>query len=138
MKIRKMYYSLFLDHIGDKTYFGRNIMFKGQGKIIIGNNSAINDEVSFLCDGLTIIGNNTHISPRAILITHTLDKQKTKHIKTSIIIGSNVWIGAGAIILGNCIIEDNAIVGAGSVVTNNINANTIVAAVPAKKIGVVK
>jgi maltose O-acetyltransferase len=37
-------------------------------------------------------------------------------------IGSNVWIGGGAIILPGVIIGDNAFVGAGSVVTRNVPA----------------
>ena len=48
------------------------------------------------------------------------------------IIGSNVYISAGARILGNIKIGDNVIVGANSVVINDVPANSIVAGVPAK------
>lgn len=51
-----------------------------------------------------------------------------------IVIGNNVWIGAGAIVLPGVTIGDNAVVGAGSVVTKNVEANTVVAGDPAKPI----
>jgi acetyltransferase-like isoleucine patch superfamily enzyme len=47
-------------------------------------------------------------------------------------IGSDVWIGAGAIVLCGVTIGDGAIVGAGSVVTQDVPAFTIVGGVPAK------
>lgn len=42
--------------------------------------------------------------------------------------------GAGAIVLLGVTIGDNAVVGAGSVVTKNVEANTVVAGDPAKPI----
>lgn len=42
--------------------------------------------------------------------------------------------GAGAIVLPGVTIGDNAVVGAGSVVTKNVEANTVVAGDPAKPI----
>ncbi len=50
-------------------------------------------------------------------------------------IESNVYIGAGVIILHGVRIGKNAIVGAGAVVTKDVKANTIVGGVPAKVIG---
>jgi maltose O-acetyltransferase len=47
-------------------------------------------------------------------------------------IGSNVWIGGGAIILPGVIIGDDAVVGAGSVVTRNVPAGATVAGNPAR------
>jgi acetyltransferase-like isoleucine patch superfamily enzyme len=50
-------------------------------------------------------------------------------------IHDDVWIGAGVTILKGVTIGKGAIVGAGSVVTKSILPWTIVAGVPAKKIG---
>lgn len=49
-------------------------------------------------------------------------------------IGSNVWIGNGVSIVGSLSIGDGAIIGANSVVINDIDAYSIYAGVPAKKI----
>jgi maltose O-acetyltransferase len=51
-----------------------------------------------------------------------------------IVIGSNVWTGAGSMILKGVHIGDNAVVGAGAVVTINVPPNAIVFGNPAKVI----
>ena len=50
-------------------------------------------------------------------------------------IGNDVWIGAGAHILRDLAIGDGAVVAAGAVVTKDVEPYSIVAGVPAKKIG---
>jgi tetrahydrodipicolinate N-succinyltransferase len=49
-----------------------------------------------------------------------------------IMIGNDVWIGAGALILSGVTIGDGAIVGAGSVVTHDVPPYAVVGGVPAK------
>ena len=49
-------------------------------------------------------------------------------------IGSDVWIGHGAIIMGGISIGDGAIVAAGAVVTHNVEPYEVVGGVPAKHI----
>lgn len=51
------------------------------------------------------------------------------------VIGSDVWIGYGAIILSGISVGDSSIVAAGSVVTQDVPSNSIVAGNPAKRIG---
>ena len=51
-----------------------------------------------------------------------------------VIIGNDVWIGTGAIILAGITIGDGSIVGAGSVVTHDVPGNSVVGGVPAKMI----
>ena len=48
--------------------------------------------------------------------------------------GDNLYVGAGAKIIGNTIIGNNCIIGANSVVKGNFKDNLIIAGVPAKEI----
>jgi acetyltransferase-like isoleucine patch superfamily enzyme len=45
-------------------------------------------------------------------------------------IGSNVWIGAQAIVIGNVTIGDSAIIGAGALVTQDVPAHSLCAGNP--------
>jgi len=49
-------------------------------------------------------------------------------------IGNNVFIGSAAHVLGDVNIGDNSIIGAMSLVINDVEPNTVVAGIPAKKI----
>ena len=49
-----------------------------------------------------------------------------------IVIGNDVWIGAGTIVLPEVKIGDGAIIGAGAVVTHDVPAYAVVAGVPAR------
>ena len=60
----------------------------------------------------------------------TLDNETNKRNKT--VIGNNVWISTGSIILFGVNIGDNAIISAGSVVSKDVPDNTIVGGIPAK------
>lgn len=48
------------------------------------------------------------------------------------VIGKNVMIMAGAIVIGNVMLHDNSVVGAGSVITHDVEENAVVAGVPAR------
>lgn len=69
--------------------------------------------------------------------THRIDVDPSERQKAvppdghDIHIGSDVWIGSGAILIGPLIIENGAVIGAGAVVRRNVAANTTVAGVPA-------
>lgn len=52
-----------------------------------------------------------------------------------ILIGNGVFVASGAIIIGKCEIGDNSIVMAGAVVTKNFSNFSMIAGIPAKKVG---
>src|SRR3546814_18261471 len=51
-----------------------------------------------------------------------------------IAIERNVWIGAGAIVIGGVTVGENSVVGAGAVVTRDVPRNTFVGGNPARVI----
>ncbi|MDD7138981.1 MAG: DapH/DapD/GlmU-related protein [Clostridium sp.] len=65
-------------------------------------------------------------------LQRTTPSERRSTISKPIVLGKNVWIGAGAIVLPGVTIGDNSVVGAGAVVTRNIPANTVAAGNPAR------
>ncbi len=89
------------------------------------------------------IGNNFYSSDKVQFITHDgsvnvlrnlYDEYKDIDYMSPIIIGNNIFIGYGSIILPGTIVEDNVIIGAGSVVRGNLKSNSVYAGVPVKYI----
>lgn len=111
------------------TNFGRHIQ--------IGKNVFINHACSFLDLGGITIEDNVQIGPKVNLITenHPIDPSDRKSLDLkSITLKRNSWIGAAATILPGVTIGENSVVAAGAVVRNSVEANTIVAGVPARVI----
>lgn len=85
-----------------------------------------------------IIGEGTAIGPSVQILAsdhprdHRLRQQKVRFGRP-VTIGSNVWIGGGAIILPGVSIGDDAIVGAGSIVTRDVPAGVTVVGNPARE-----
>ena len=112
--------------------FYKNIKIKKFGFYVVKNSKLINvngtmninDYVYINGKGGIDFGNNVILSAGAKIISTGLEIDdvgfKNKHINKKIVIGDNVQIGAGAIILAGVNICDNVIIGAGSVVTKNV------------------
>lgn len=112
--------------------YGNNIYF--------GNNCEVNMNCTFLDDNQIIIGDNALIAPNVQIYTafhptsaaerfgEPKEDGSFEFCKTQtapVRIGSNVWIGGGAIIMPGVTIGDNVVIGAGSVVTKSIPDNVI-------------
>jgi acetyltransferase-like isoleucine patch superfamily enzyme len=78
------------------------------------------------------------IGPNVSLITsgHPVEPSRRRDftIAKPIVIERNVWIAAGATIIGGVTVGENSVVAAGSVVTKNVSPNTFVGGNPAKVI----
>ena len=113
---------------------------EGKGGLIsVCDDTRIARGVSIDISGDVIIGHNCMICEDVLIITHKHnhpDHFNKEKIETSdIIIDNNVFIGARAIILPNVtIIGKNSIIGAGSVVTKNVEQNSVIAGNPAREI----
>jgi maltose O-acetyltransferase len=82
------------------------------------------------------IGAHTLIGPAVQIYTplHPLDaseRRKAEYGKP-VTIGSDVWIGGGAIILPGVTVGDRAVIGAGSVVTRDVPPNVVAAGNPCR------
>ena len=101
--------------------------FRVKGNVEIGNYCAIGNDVKI------ISGNHNYGLP-ALQTQVYKEKLHVKYPSTPLkcVIGNDVWIGDGAIILPGVEIGNGAVIGAGSVVTKNIPPFGIAVGNPAK------
>jgi acetyltransferase-like isoleucine patch superfamily enzyme len=102
----------------------------------VGANVFINHGCTLNDIGGIDIGDDTMIGPNVSLLTSghptAVADRRTGITVAPISIGANVWIGAGAIVLGGVSVGDGAVVAAGAVVSRDVPAATLVAGVPAR------
>ena len=83
--------------------------------------------------------------PNVIIVPHTLiatvghplspaKRRAHSAIAKPIRIGNDVWIGGNVTILPGLTIGNNVVIAAGAVVTKDVQDNSLVAGVPAKKV----
>lgn len=93
--------------IGDDVFLNSGCIITAREKVVIGDstifgpNVVIYDNDHMICDG-TIVDN--------------------KFVTEPVVIGSNVWIGAGTIILKGSSIGDNCVIAAGSIVKGRVES----------------
>jgi serine O-acetyltransferase len=74
----------------------------------------------------TVIGKNCHLSQNV-----TIGQLNRGEKKGSPLIGDNVYIAPGAVVIGNIKIGHNVVIGANSVVNKDIPENAVVGGIPA-------
>ncbi|MEG2641380.1 MAG: sugar O-acetyltransferase, partial [Eubacterium sp.] len=119
--------------------YGKNIFF--------GDNFEVNMNCTFLDDNRIEIGNNALIAPNVQIYTAFHPKNAIarfgepkedgsfafcKTITAPVVIGDNVWIGGGVVILPGVRIGNNVVIGAGSVVTKDIPDNVVAVGNPCR------
>lgn len=103
-----------------------NVIFNlsEQGILQIDKDVFINDGTKINVRELVHIGEGTIIGQNVLIYDHDHDyrsgDRRNKFITAPIIIGKNVWIGSGVIILKGVSIGDNSVIAAGSIVTKDV------------------
>ena len=134
-KVQKLFFRLINKPI-DKTFCLFPPFYTDCGKnITIGRNVFINSCCHFQDQGKITIKNNVLIGHNVVIATLNHNQnpnERASILPKSVIIKDHVWIGSNSTILPGVTINEGAIVAAGSVVTKNVEKNTIVAGNPAK------
>lgn len=134
--VRHGYYVRVLQY----AYELQGVRFLGDAKYI--HSDAFIDNIGDVC-----IGRGVVISTRAIVLAHDYSPRVFENIGkyekrdsyiSSVKIGENVFIGAGAIVLPGSIIGNNCIIGAGCVIKGLIPDNSIVVGNPCHIIKTIK
>lgn len=136
-KLRGFATKLYADNCGADVDVGRKVKLSAQ--LRLGDRSSIGD-YSHL-QGEVIIGDDVMMAPNCALIadnhqhsdvTRPMNTQGT--VSKRIVIGNDVWLGYGVIILPGVTVGDGAICAAGAVVTKDVEPYSIVGGNPAKLI----
>jgi acetyltransferase-like isoleucine patch superfamily enzyme len=138
---------LFGEYSGFKG--GRNIWLESgvkltvankESKLFIGDFVFINSYTIIDCHYEINIGNRVQIGPHCYIgdFDHDISvdiryrHHRSENNFAKVDIESNVWIGAGVIILKGVTIGKNSVIAAGAVVTKSIPANVLAGGVPAR------
>lgn len=105
------------------------LRFPSGGRLIVGSFCSIADEVTILLGGEHDGAAVSTYPLNALFDQDGLPMHETT--KGDVTLGSDVWVGYGALILSGVTIGDGAVIGAASVVTRDVPAYAVVAGNPA-------
>lgn len=113
---------------------------KPHPKVFIGNNTVIGRHCMITAKNLIRLGDNVLMGAyvQIIDVNHGIKKGQIIRNQSAeigeVVIGNDVWIGAGAKVLMNSHIGEGAVIGANAVVTGDIPPNAIAVGIPARVI----
>ncbi|MDQ1130470.1 DapH/DapD/GlmU-related protein [Microbacterium sp. SORGH_AS_0888] len=100
--------------VGDYAFINQGVNISAVQEIYIGKFAKIGDGVAISDSNFHPVGPGDEVEVAPVVI------------------GDNVWIGRGAMIMPGVTLGDNVVVGAASVVTKSVPTNAVVVGVPAK------
>ncbi len=138
--LQRIYWTFILGELGEHSRVALSTkVFRGR-RMRVGANVVINDFVHVWAGGGVVVGNDSLIAAHTVITSQTHDAGALAdgrlYRETSkmapVVIGANVWIGGGALIMPGVTIGDDAIIGAGSVVTRDVPAGATAMGNPAR------
>ena len=128
--------------LSGRSSIGFTTRYTGEPEFVLGDGTFIGHDCSFHIGSSVRIGKHCLIAGGVRVFDldgHPLDADRRQAGEPTppeavrpVVIGDNVWIGTGAIILKGVKVGDRSIIGAGSVVTGDVPPDTVVAGNPAR------
>ena len=124
--------------IGNGCYIEPPFYSNWGGKHVhFGSNVYANFNLTLVDDTHIYVGDNVMFAPNVTVAAaahpiHPELRRKQAEFNAEVHIGSNVWIGANAVILPGIAIGENSVIGAGSIVTKSIPPNVVAVGNPCK------
>ncbi|MEA2147485.1 MAG: hypothetical protein QOG59_3072 [Solirubrobacteraceae bacterium] len=140
-RLRRAYYRRALAGCGPNFEVSQHAVLKFPDNLRVGANVFINRGVFITARAPISIGDNTIIGPYTIInsgdhgyMDVDLPIRRQGHVSRPITIGSDVWIGAHAVITKGAVLGDGCVVAANAVVSRDVPPYTVVGGVPARTI----
>ena len=137
-KLKEAYMKKNFAECGDGCYIELPFHANWGGKHVhFGDNVYANFNLTLVDDGHIYVGDGVMFGPNVTVATanHPIDpvsRAKGLQYNRDVHIGSNVWIGAGAVIVPGVTIGENSVIGAGSVVTKDVPPNVVAVGNPCR------
>ena len=135
-EIRALFSELIGKKVDDSFLLIPPFFTVGGDEIRVGHNVFVNQNCTFYDLGGLDIADDVMIGPNVSIITtgHPIEPSRRRDfvIGKPIAIGRNVWIAAGATVIGGVTVGENSVVAAGAVVTRDVPPNTLVGGNPAR------
>jgi len=140
--LRYGFYKLMFAQLESFALIYPGVRFTHSYGIRAGHSFSINSGALIDGRGGVTLGDHVMIGPYAVIVSSDHDYRQTAkpmtgcdHILKPVAIGSDVWIGAQAVVCAGVTIGNGAVIAAGAVVTENVGDFEIVGGVPAGVIG---
>jgi len=123
--------------IGSNSRISPGVRIWAPWNLIVGDEASIAHGVDLYCVDEIKIGHHATVSQYAFLCgaTHDIADPHMCLVSAPIYIADQAWVCAGAFIGPGIRVQEGAVVGARSVVTRDVEAWSVVAGNPAKRIG---
>lgn len=137
MTLYRIAHWCYIHHIPFIPTICRLCMFMFHGSRVPAK-TRIGKGTKFTARGMGVIMNGDEVIGENCQIGHQVKMLRKNPYKECARIGNNVFIGSGAVLMGNVIIGDNVVISANAVVTKSVPEGCVVGGVPAKIIGYTK
>jgi len=123
--------------IGDDTVIEPYCELDSHGRLVIGRNGYIGMSSVIVAAESISIGDDALIASHCAIRdqdhgTGGIPYRSQPQVTSPIVLGNNVWLGAGVAVLKGVTIGDHCVVGAGAVVTKSLREGTRASGVPAR------